>query len=98
MLRTLTRWAGYLLLATAMGLGVLDGARSLSVSGIDVTSLGTAAVWLLPRQAQVIDLIASGTSDAAVFNVLLKALLALPAGVTLFVLGGVLLVVSRQRL
>lgn len=96
MLRSLTRWIGYGLLAAAMLLGVVDGARSISASTLETTPLGTAVVWLFPRQFQGLDAFISRTLHPLLWDPVLLKLLLLPAAGVFFVVGGLCLILGRK--
>jgi hypothetical protein len=95
MLRTLIRWMGYGLLAAAMALGVLDGARSISVSSFEATPLGAAALWLLPRHFPLLEPAVTRHLHPVLWDPVLLNLLLLPAAAAAFGLGGLLLALGR---
>jgi hypothetical protein len=95
MLRNLIRWAGYALLAAAMGLGIYDGARSISVSGLETTPLGGLAFWLFPRAFPILEPAVTRHVHPLLWDPVLLNLFLLPAVVVLFVLGGVLMALGR---
>jgi hypothetical protein len=96
MLRTLTRWVGYLLLAAAMGLGVYDGARSIAGSGLEATPLGTAALWLFPRHFPILEPAVTRHLHPLLWDPVLLNVFLLPAVVVLFVLGGLALYFGQR--
>jgi hypothetical protein len=95
MLRAFLRWSGYAALAAAMALGVFDGARGISISGLATTPLGDAALWLLPRHYPLLEQ-ASMRIHPALWDPLLAWVFALPGVIVLFVLGGVLLWLGQR--
>ncbi|MGL4242147.1 MAG: hypothetical protein ACRCTI_13650 [Beijerinckiaceae bacterium] len=97
MLRNLIRWTGYALLAAAMGLGVYDGARSLSVSGLATTPLGSVAFWLFPKQFPILEPAITRHVHPFLWDPVLLNLFLLPAVLVLFILGGVMLALGRER-
>jgi hypothetical protein len=96
MLRTFLRWTGYALLAAAMGLGVYDGARSLSVSGYETTPLGAVAFWLFPKQFPILEPAITRHVHPFLWDPVLLNLFLLPAVVVLFALGGVMMWLGRR--
>jgi hypothetical protein len=95
MWRTTIRWSGYILLAVAMGLGILDGARLIAAPGMDATSIGDAVLWLMPREFALIEPFVSQSLHPLLWDPLLKSLLSWPAMPVLFVAGGLFLVLGR---
>lgn len=95
MLRTLLRLTGYGVLAAAMAVGLYDGARSVSVSGLEVTPLGAAAFWLFPRQFPILEPAVARHLHPLLWDPVLINFLLLPAVLVLFLLGGLLLVAGR---
>jgi hypothetical protein len=96
MLRALVRWTGYALLALALGLGVLDGARSISTSSFEAMPLGQAALWLFPRHFPILEPAVSRHIHPFLWDPVLLNLFLLPAALVAFVLGGVLLALGRR--
>jgi hypothetical protein len=95
MLRAVLRWSGYVALAAAMVLGMFDGARSISISGLSLTSLGDAAQWLLPRQFALLEQ-AVAFIHPFLWNPVLQGLMQLPGAAVLFLMGGLLLLLGRR--
>jgi hypothetical protein len=96
MLRTLTRWMGYLLLAAAMGLGIYDGARSIAGAGLEATPLGAAAFWLFPKHFPILEPAVTRHVHPLLWDPVLLNLFLLPAALVLFVLGGIALFLGQQ--
>jgi hypothetical protein len=96
MLRTLARWTGYATLALAMTLGVIDGTRSISVSGLDVTPLGAAALWLFPKQFPLIAPAVSRNLHPFVWDPVLVSAFLVPAAIVFFAVGALLVFLGRQ--
>jgi hypothetical protein len=96
MLRTFYRWTGYALLAAAMTLGIIDGARSISASMIDATPLGSAALWLFPRHFPILEPAVTRHLHPALWDPVLLNLFLLPAALVLFVAGGFCLFFGRK--
>jgi hypothetical protein len=95
MLRTLTRWSGMVLLAAAMIVGVIDGARSISIAALDATPLGAAALWLFPRHFPILEPAVTRHLHPLLWDPVLLNILLLPAAAVFFALGGLLLVLGR---
>ncbi len=96
MLRTLTRWMGYLLLAAAMALGVYDGARSIAGARLEATPLGTVAFWLFPKHFPILEPAVTRHVHPLLWDPVLLNLFLLPAVAVLFVLGGLALHLGRR--
>jgi hypothetical protein len=94
MLRNLARWTGFSLLAVAMALGVVDGARSVSVSGLSVTALHDAALWLLPQQYPLLEPAVVKLAHPFLWDPVLANIMRLPAFAFLFATGGLLMAVG----
>ncbi len=97
MLRILFRWSAYALLAGAMALGIIDGARSLSGAGLEMTRLGGVALQLFPRQFPLLEPAVSRLVHPQAWDPLLLNLFMLPAIAVFFALGGLLLYVGQPR-
>jgi hypothetical protein len=97
MLRIATRWMGYALLALAMIVGVFDGARSISISSVTTTPLGTLAFWLFPRHFPMLEPAVSRYLHPALWDPVVVSVLLTPAVIALFVAGGVLLALGQHR-
>jgi hypothetical protein len=95
MLRTFARWIGYALLAAAMALGIIDGARSISMSALDATPLGAALFWLFPRHFPILEPAVTRHLHPILWDPVLINLLFLPAVLVLFALGGLLMLLGR---
>jgi hypothetical protein len=96
MFRTLIRWVGYVFLAMAMALGVIDGARSISISALDATPLGAAALWLFPKHFPILEPAITRHVHPALWDPVLLNLFLLPAVLVLFVLGGACVLLGRN--
>jgi hypothetical protein len=94
MLRFLLRWFGYAALAAAMILGVFDGARSISISGLALTPLGDAALWLLPRHYPQLE--AAARLYPGLWDPVLAGFFQLPGAAVLFAAGGLLMLVGQR--
>jgi hypothetical protein len=97
MLRIATRWMGYTMLAVAMIVGIFDGARSISISSITTTPLGTLAFWLLPRHFPMLEPAISRYLHPALWDPIIVSVLLTPAVIALFVTGGILLALGQHR-
>jgi hypothetical protein len=96
MLRTLTRWIGYLMLAAAMALGIHDGARSVAISDLELTPLGTAAFWLLPRHFPILEPAVTRHVHPLLWDPVLLNFFLLPAVAIFFALGGIALYFGQR--
>jgi hypothetical protein len=95
MFKTLIRWTGFAALAGAMGMGVIDAARSVAIGSVDLTTLTAVGEWLLPRQFPLLGPFVTANLHPLMWDPLLLRILALPAVPSLFVLGALLLFVAR---
>jgi hypothetical protein len=95
-LRRLITLLGFAILATAMGLGVIDGARSISASGLEFSSLGAALSWLQPKLFSMLEPAVRRNFHPVIWDPLLLNVFLLPAVPVLFGLGGLLLVLGRS--
>jgi hypothetical protein len=95
MLRSAIRFTGYAVLAAGMALGVHDGARSISVSGLEVTPLGALALWLLPRHFPILEPAVARHVHPLLWDPVLLTVFLTPAVVALFAVGGLLMAFGR---
>ncbi len=97
MLRPFIRLLGFVALAAAMAAGVVDGARGIADGFMGMTSLETAATYLLPRQFPGIGPAIASNIHPLLWDPLLVTLLRIPSVVALFGLGAVLMILGRPR-
>jgi hypothetical protein len=95
MLRALLRWTGCAALAGALALGIVDGARSISISGLSVTSLDGLLRWLAPARHEALGPAVAEALHPLLWDVL-ALVLRLPAVAALFAAGGALLLLGRR--
>ena len=96
MLTFATRFLGYVALAVAMVIGVLDGSRSIADGTVQASSLGMNLDWLAPKALPSLSAAVSRLVHPLAWDPLLRGLLLTPAVPALFVLGLVLLLVARR--
>jgi hypothetical protein len=95
MLRNAVRLTGYAMLAAAMALGVHDGARSISASGLETTPLGALALWLLPRHFPIFEQAVALHAHPLLWDPVLRTVLLVPAVAALFAMGGLMMALGR---
>jgi hypothetical protein len=97
MLRFTVRAIALACLAAALMIGVVDGTRGLGSERLELTPLGTLALWAFPRSFPLIEPALTRLGWSWLWDPLLLNLLLLPAVVVFFVLAGMLLVLARNR-
>lgn len=96
MFRFIVRLLGIGLLVAGVGVGVIDGARSLDQSSVVLTPLGAALFWLFPRQFPIIEPAITRHVHPALWDPVLLNVFLLPAVIVCFALGALLLVLARR--
>ncbi len=92
MLRSLVRNLGFVALAAAMVVGIIDGARGLADGAPGLTSLAMSGHWLFPRQFPTIEAVIIQHVHPLLLNVLL-----LPTLLVMFAMGTALLIAGRPK-
>ncbi len=97
MLRTLIRILGFFSLASGFLAGVVDGTRSIGSAVLEWSSLGNTIAWLSPKTFTLLEEAVPRLIHPLVWNPVLTGLFQLPAIMTLFALGLLLLWLARPK-